>query len=406
MNRLSSSSLSPHTIRWLFAGVVLVCVLMVVAAAQFSEELAGIVLVAACGVSLVTVLLLRVYFCTSNPEAALMETTLAHMSHGLIMVDADGIVVLSNHLACELLDLPLQLMASRPRFCDVVGHQWRMGEFADAEPDADVRIGSGQVPSQELVYERRRPDGRVIEIRSAPLPGGGMVRTYTDITLRKLEEERLTRAARHDPLTGVANRAAFSEQLSAAVGKSKADGTMAAVICFDLDHFKQLNDTCGHAAGDALLVEVGRRITPLFRDTDLVARLGGDEFAVLLSGLRSRGELETLAQRLLETIARPYNLNGVEASIGVSIGLSVFTETTATPDELMRCADTALYRAKAAGRNTWRWFAQDEDLPGRRASEQKPGKPTLLSPPVMIQHAPLGHGPTTIGGSKMVHSPA
>jgi diguanylate cyclase (GGDEF)-like protein len=279
-----------------------------------------------------------------------------------------------------------------------------MGEFSDN--DSQAAIGSGQVPSQELVYERRRPDGRVIEIRSAPLPGGGMVRTYTNITLRKLEEERLTRAARHDPLTGVANRAAFSEQLSAAVRKSKADGTMAAVICFDLDHFKQLNDTCGHAAGDALLVEVGRRITPLFRDTDLVARLGGDEFAVLLSGLRSRGELEALAQRLLETIARPYNLNGVEASIGVSIGLSVFTETTATPEELMRCADTALYRAKAAGRNTWRWFAQDEDLPGRRASEQKAGKPALISPQVVIQHAPLGHGPTPAGGSKMVHSPS
>ena len=404
MTHLTSSNLSPRTTRLLIAGVVLVCMLMVVAAAQFSQELAAIMLVAACGISLVTVLLLRIYSSASNPEAALMETTLTHMSHGLIMVDADGIVVLSNQLACELLDLPPQLMASRPRFCDVVGHQWRMGEFSDN--DSQAAIGSGQVPSQELVYERRRPDGRVIEIRSAPLPGGGMVRTYTNITLRKLEEERLTRAARHDPLTGVANRAAFSEQLSAAVRKSKADGTMAAVICFDLDHFKQLNDTCGHAAGDALLVEVGRRITPLFRDTDLVARLGGDEFAVLLSGLRSRGELEALAQRLLETIARPYNLNGVEASIGVSIGLSVFTETTATPEELMRCADTALYRAKAAGRNTWRWFAQDEDLPGRRASEQKAGKPALISPQVVIQHAPLGHGPTPAGGSKMVHSPS
>jgi hypothetical protein len=72
----------------------------------------------------------------------------------------------------------------------------------------------------------------------------------------------------------------------------------------------------------------------------------------------------------------------------------------------MRCADTALYRAKAAGRNTWRWFAQDEDLPGRRASEQKAGKPALISPQVVIQHAPLGHGPTPAGGSKMVHSPS
>ena len=403
MNHLSTSNLSPRTSRLLIAGLALVCLLMVAAAAQFSQELAAILLVLVGGLSLMTVLLRRINASTSNPEAALMETTLTHMSHGLIMVDADGIVVLSNQLACDLLDLPPQLMASRPRFCDVVGHQWRMGEFAAVE--AGEAIGSGQVPSQELVYERRRPDGRVIEIRSAPLPGGGMVRTYTNITLRKLEEERLTRAARHDPLTGVANRAAFGEQLSAAVRKSKADGTMAAVICFDLDHFKQLNDTCGHAAGDALLVEVGRRITPLFRDTDLVARLGGDEFAVLLSGLRSRGELETLAQRLLETIARPYNLDGIEASIGVSIGLSVFTETTATPDELMRCADTALYRAKAAGRNTWRWFAQDEDLPGRRAGEQKPGKPALPAP-LVAQRAPLGHGPAPVSGSKMVHSAA
>ena len=203
------------------------------------------------------------------------------------------------------------------------------------------------------VYERRRPNGCVIEVHSTLLPGGGFVRTYTDITARRSAEERVRFIAHHDFLTELASRAVFHERLRAAT--TEADRPFA-VLCLDLDRFKAVNDTLGHGAGDRLLVEVAARMRASVREADLVARMGGDEFAILQMLPDQEAQPAALAERLLAMVSAPYDIGGRSVGIGVSIGIALYPDDAMTSDALLRQADIALYRAKSNGRNTYRFF--------------------------------------------------
>jgi predicted signal transduction protein with EAL and GGDEF domain len=134
--------------------------------------------------------------------------------------------------------------------------------------------------------ERQRPDGTWLDIRGTPLPSGGFVTSYIDITERKKAEERIRSMALHDALTGLPNRLNLNEQLELAVERAATRGTRFALLFLDLDGFKHINDSMGHDVGDALLIHVGQQLKSVVRETDLVARLGGDEFVVLLSDIR------------------------------------------------------------------------------------------------------------------------
>jgi diguanylate cyclase (GGDEF)-like protein len=159
---------------------------------------------------------------------------------------------------------------------------------------------------------------------------------------------QLLRAASQDQLTGLCNRGLFMERLQVAIGRARADEPCA-LLCLDLDGFKTINDTLGHAAGDAVLIEVGRRITSAVRLADTVARLSGDEFAVLLRGPTTRAQAEQLAQRVLDAFTGPYNFEGQAIAIRGSIGLAVCACSDLEAANLMRCADMAMYEAKRAG---------------------------------------------------------
>ena len=295
-------------------------------------------------------------------ESDLLRNTLSHMDQGLMMVDEQGYIAVHNHRVLDLLQLPAELLAGRPHFSAVVNYQREAGEFQQHDPELPSNVSKAIVPAAEQVYERRRPNGVVLEIRSTPLETGGMVRTFTDITARKAAEATLCHAAQHDHLTGIANRAGFQERLQKAVtrGLCSSDipggGERLAVLYLDLDHFKQLNDTRGHAAGDALLAQVATRMRGMLRDVDVVARMGGDEFAVLLSGVDDIIQIESVAQRLLHAVQLPFMIEGELASVGVSIGIARFPADGTTPEALQRRADAALYQAKGAGRNMWRHF--------------------------------------------------
>jgi diguanylate cyclase (GGDEF)-like protein len=282
-------------------------------------------------------------------QSDLLQTTLDHMNQGLLMVDATGHVRLWNQRVIDLLDLPPEWMAVYPRLVDLIEfreHSDRLAGHTVAQLDPSISLSS------QATYERRRPNGTVIEVRSAPLGDGGMVRTYTDITARSVAEDMLVLAASHDQLTGAANRNGFNRGLDAALSVSQRNNTALTVLCLDLDRFKAVNDTFGHTAGDQLLVMVTQRIRSVARASDLIGRLGGDEFAVLLPGA-DRAGAETMCERLLEAIRPPYELDGQLARIGVSIGAAIFPTDGLTAEQLLSNADTALYRAKAAGRNTW-----------------------------------------------------
>ena len=285
-----------------------------------------------------------------------LQTTLEHMNQGIIMVDGSGIISVCNRRAIELLDLPPAMMVRRPSLVELVDYQRAIGEFDDtvlASPDDATLF------SEQAFYERRRPNGTIIEARTAPLPGGGMVRTYTDITARAAAEEMLGLAASHDPLTGLANRNGFHARLDAALAQAQRGGTPLSILYLDLDRFKAVNDTLGHEAGDRLLGQVALRLQQVARGTDVVARLGGDEFGIVLPGA-SAGDAEQVAGRLLKAVQQPYQLGEQMARIGVSIGIAAYPMDGGTAEQLLRNGDSALYQAKAAGRNCMRAFASED----------------------------------------------
>jgi diguanylate cyclase (GGDEF)-like protein len=167
------------------------------------------------------------------------------------------------------------------------------------------------------------------------------------------QRDELDYLSNHDPLTGLANRTLFHNRATAALAGARPDA-MAAVLLLDLDGFKPVNDRYGHAAGDAVLVTVGQRLTELVVHGGVVARLGGDEFAVLLSQVTDIRHAEAMAEQITHRIGAPIDVNGSDLHIGVSIGIAVATDGQLSLDAVLRDADDALYDAKRAGKNTFR----------------------------------------------------
>ena len=180
---------------------------------------------------------------------------------------------------------------------------------------------------------------------------------------------RIFYMAHHDALTGLPNRLLFQQQLEAVLDHRKRRGDGVALLCLDLDYFKQVNDTLGHPAGDTLLKEVATRLLGCVRDGDVVARLGGDEFAILQCGTKESEQAAELAQKIVEVLSARYHLDGDHAIIGVSIGIALANAGSCTADLLLRNADLALYKAKEGGRGAFRFFeyAMDEQVQARRS---------------------------------------
>jgi len=178
-----------------------------------------------------------------------------------------------------------------------------------------------------------------------------------DITERKQTEQRIAFMAHHDALTGLANRVAVSDKIGEAAARQRRLGEPYTVMLLDLDRFKYVNDTLGHASGDILLREVATRLKELLRETDVLARLGGDEFAIIQSGEKEqRVAAVGLAGRIIEAFAKPFVIKENEASVGVSIGIALAPEHANDSDNLLKMADLALYRAKSSGRNGYYFF--------------------------------------------------
>ena len=228
------------------------------------------------------------------------------------------------------------------------------------------QIGAGGVWRGELC--NRAKDGSlywVDTVITARLGPNGKPIAYTairiDITARKMAEARISYAARHDSLTGIANRAVLQERMNEASARLQKNGEVFTVFLLDLDGFKYVNDTLGHTTGDRLLAELAHRLKTSLRDNETIARLGGDEFAILQCGeLNQRDGAVALAIRLLETVAEPFDLDGHNIMIGTSIGIVLAPENGADTGELLKKADLALYRVKSEGRNNFSFF--DEEL--------------------------------------------
>jgi diguanylate cyclase (GGDEF)-like protein len=304
-----------------------------------------------------------------------LRAALENIEQGIFMVDADGMVNVINRRAVELLDLPQEWIAGSRPLKDMVRYLWDRGEFGDnLDPRVREMLLNGGFNSSIGTFERTRPNGVVLEVRTMATPDGGMVRTFTDITERKRAEARIAEMATHDELTGLANRTLFRERLAQAFGRTQRYGEPFALLMLDLDGFKQINDSLGHPVGDEVLKEIAIRLQFCVRETDTVARLGGDEFAILQAQATTQDEAAELAQRILDAVAEPIEINGHKLEVGTSIGIAFAPRDAADQDQLVAKADQALYEGKKNGRNRYTFAGPDASLP----------IPHRASPPVAV----------------------
>lgn len=182
---------------------------------------------------------------------------------------------------------------------------------------------------------------------------------FNDITHIRENEERVKRLAYYDPLTDLPNRRLLDDRLTLALRHAHRQDRRLAVIFVDLDHFKQVNDALGHAAGDELLLRVSQRLRAVLREDDTLARLSGDEFIVLLNDMEEVDQATRVARRLIETIGAPFEIGGQVFRVGCSLGIGLYPDDATTASALVRCADSAMYQAKQEGRNTYRLFRAD-----------------------------------------------
>jgi diguanylate cyclase (GGDEF)-like protein/PAS domain S-box-containing protein len=414
----------------------------------------------------------------------LLEETIENVSQGVMKIGADRRIEYFNTRVAELLDLPEGLLRRDMPFRNLVEYQIRSGEFEGQSKEFIQFVCQGGVLDQYQAYERKRPNGRVLDIRTIPLSDGGAVRTFTDVTEARLREEQLEQAesefrslfensivgiyrssidgrqlranpalarlngfsseeemlqsgeylardwyvdpgrrdefsaimqregrvsdfvsevyrvrtrerfwvsesawivrdsdgnplyyegmvidatdrkkaeseiqhlALHDVLTNLPNRTLFLEKLGNAITTNRR-GQELAILCLDLDHFKDVNDTMGHDAGDVLLRLAARRLARVVPRTGMAARFGGDEFAIILPEVSDRDTVVQLCKRVVHRLSQPYRVRGKRVFVGASVGVALAPTDGKDPHELLKKADIALYRAKRDGRGTFAFF--------------------------------------------------
>ncbi len=299
------------------------------------------------------------------------DSALDNMSQGLTFFDRNQNLVVCNRRYREIYLLSPDQTQAGATLLDILNQRVARGTFMDMSP-ADYlaeRMAASRAAAP-FDAEDQLSDGRTIALHHQPLPNGSWVTTHEDITERRRAEASLVFMAVHDMLTRLPNRILFRERLEQAIGMV-GRGSGCAVLCLDLDRFKQVNDTLGHPVGDGLLRAAADRLRNCVHEVDTVARLGGDEFAIIQLAVTRPEEAEVLANRIIGALTKPFEVDGHPISVGASIGVALAPADGVTVEALLRNADLALYLAKMEGRGTERFFesALDARLQVRRQLE-------------------------------------
>ena len=279
-----------------------------------------------------------------DQHAILSETD----KDGLITQVNNKFITISGYESKELIGKTHRIVKSKVHSPEFYKEIWKT-------------IASGKVWHGEICNLKKTGEEYWISSTIIPhLDDQGVPKRYisirTDITKQKNAEERLRYMSNHDTLTGLPTRRLGKENLSMALSMARRDQKMVAVMFIDLDGFKAVNDALGHDAGDLLLVDVSERLTKCVRETDTVARLGGDEFIVILSRIDSRENATIVAQKIIDTLTMSFDLNDKTASIGASIGITLYPDHKKDPEELIKCADEMMYAVKKNGKNNFAFY--------------------------------------------------
>ncbi len=295
-----------------------------------------------------------------------VEVTLHAIADGVVSLDDTGRITYVNPVAEQLLGWPLAEARGM-----AFGHVVRLFDQASGQPlpnpiERCLTGHAGAEVSHEATLRDR--DGREYGVRNSvsPIVGQngellGAVMVFQDVTESRELSRQLAHLAHHDSLTELPNRALFQSRVRQACHAASVPPRTFAVVFLDLDHFKHVNDSLGHAVGDELLKTLAQRLTTALRPGDIVSRLGGDEFVMLLADVGGPDEIGEAAQKILREVARPCVLEGTELTVGISLGIAIYPQDGEDPDTLMKHADAAMYRAKRGGRNRYQFFSREVD---------------------------------------------
>jgi diguanylate cyclase (GGDEF)-like protein len=297
---------------------------------------------------------------------ARLDAAVNNMSQGLCMFDKDERLLLCNERYRTMYRLsPEQIrLGCAPR--ELLEQRVASGTFL-GDPEEYRASTAARFAQGETFYQTAElADGRIIAMSFQPVVGGGWVATHEDITERQKIEARIAHMARHDTLTGLSNRVLFMERIDVAIERLNRLGESFAVFVFDLDLFKSVNDSLGHAIGDELLRRFARRLEACTLPGWTAARIGGDEFAFIqIAPSDQRAIAIGLAEKIIGEVGAAFDIDGHRIAIGVSIGITLAPQDGDDAAELMKNADLALARAKAEGRGCYRFFEPEMDAAAR-----------------------------------------
>jgi diguanylate cyclase (GGDEF)-like protein len=290
-----------------------------------------------------------------------LHAALSNLSQGVCFFNGDQKLLVANDRFSEIYDLAPELIQPGISLAEIGKARVAAGSASGSMRDEYLAsldaLANTKEPSHFIVELK---NGRTISIRHQPMPEGGWIATHEDVTERREAEAKIAFLATHDVLTGLANRALLQERMERAQIAARR-GESFAVLFLDLDGFKAVNTSVGHQGGDELLHAVARRLVACVREGDTVARTGGDEFVILLQNPTEAADAAHLAGRIVQKLAEPFQIDGRQISVGTSIGIAVAPKDGTSIEALTRCADAALYVAKAEGRGTFRFFETQMD---------------------------------------------
>ena len=289
----------------------------------------------------------------SHKDLHLARQVIEATIDGVMIVDENGLIEYVNPAFTRLTGyLPTEVIGRNPRLLqsglqnvEFYTRMWtEVLETGHWEGEIWNRRKTGDIFAERLTINTiRGTDGRIVKFAAI----------FSDITDRKREEEQVLSLAYYDPLTELPNRRLLTDRLTQSISNAYRSGTKLALMFLDLDLFKGINDTLGHDAGDAVLVEVSKRLLDCVRDGDTVARLGGDEFVVLMPELRDVTDAARLASRLISQVKAPMYITGRQLHVTTSVGIALYPDDGHAPEVLLKRADTAMYQAKQIGRNNY-----------------------------------------------------